>query len=155
MALMPQWTWVRLPSTLASNCAAAFGDFPPPCLQRAQGGKRNVPLGLPMASCSPVMGKGRLVPMTWVSLSMAETVKVPARIPVHIRASTPSCVGREGIDGTGVSHRAEANRRIASFVYYSYHRNEKKNTKTINCASGTIHSFKRANNAMATPPPPR
>jgi hypothetical protein len=126
MALTPQRTWARVPSTLASNHAAALVEFPPPCLQRAQGGKRNVLLGPPMASCSPVGGKGRLVPMTWVCLLMAEMVKAPARMPAHIRASMPSRGGREGINGTGMSHRPEADCRIASLVYYSYRRNRKK-----------------------------
>jgi hypothetical protein len=54
---------------------------------------------------------------------MTEMVEAPARMPAHIRASTPSCGGREGIDGIGVSRRPEANCRIASFVYYSYSRN--------------------------------
>jgi hypothetical protein len=96
------------------------GTSPPPCSQRAQGGERNMLLGPPMASCSPVGGKGRLVPTTWVSLSTAKTVKAPVWMPVHIRASTPSCGGREGIDGTGVSRRPEAHRMRASFLYYSF-----------------------------------
>jgi hypothetical protein len=79
-----------------------------------------MPLGPPMASCSPVGGKGRLVLTTWMSLSMAEMVKAPARMPVHIRASMPSRGGREGIDGTGVSRRLEAHRMWASFLYYSF-----------------------------------
>jgi hypothetical protein len=69
---------------------------------------------------------------------MAETVKVPALMPAHNWASTPSCGGREGIDGTGMSRRPEAICRIASFVYYSYRRYWKKYTKTINRASRTI-----------------
>ncbi len=120
---------VRVPLTHMSNHVAAFGDSPPPCLQRAQGGERNVPLGPPMASCSPVVGKGRLVPMTWVSLLTAEKVKAPARMPAHIRASTPSRGGKEGIDGTIVSRCPKANLRIASFVYYSYCRNRTKYTE--------------------------
>jgi hypothetical protein len=60
------------------------------------------------------------VPTTWVSLSMAETVEVPARMPAHIWASTPSRGGRVGIDGTGVSRRPEAHRMWASFLYYSF-----------------------------------
>ncbi len=96
------------------------GTSPPPCLQRAQGGKRNMPLGPPMASCSPVGGKGRLVPTTWVSLSMAETVEAPVRMPAHVWASTPSRGGREGINGTGVSHCPEAHRMWASILYYSF-----------------------------------
>jgi hypothetical protein len=118
------------------SCGQIWG-LPPPCLQRAQGGERNVTLGPPMASCSPVGGKGRLVPTTWVSLLTAEMVEVPARMPAHIRTSMPSRGGREGIDGTSVSHCPEANRRVASFVYYSYHRNLKKYTET-NRASGMI-----------------
>ncbi len=85
-----------------------------------------MPLGPLMASCSPVGGKGRLVPTTWVSLSAAKTVEVSVWMPVHIWASMPSCGGREGINGMGVSHCPEANRSIASFVYYSNRRNRKK-----------------------------
>jgi hypothetical protein len=109
-----------VPSTHTSDRAAACGDFPPPCLRRARGGERNMPLGPPMASCSPVGGKGRLVLMTWVSLLTAETVEALARMPVHIWASTPSRGGREGIDGIGVSRRPEAHRMWASFLYYSF-----------------------------------
>jgi hypothetical protein len=108
-----------VPSTHMSNCAAACGDFPPPCSRRARGGEGNMPLGLPMASCSPVGGGGRLFPATPESESTEEMVEVPARMPAHSRVSTPSRGGREGI-GTGVSRRPEANRRIASFLYYSY-----------------------------------
>jgi hypothetical protein len=79
-----------------------------------------MPLGPPMALCSPVGGKGRLVPMTWVSLSTAETVEAPARMPAYIQASTPSHGGREGIDGTGVSRCPEAHRMWASFLYYFF-----------------------------------
>jgi hypothetical protein len=96
------------------------GTSPPPCLRRARGSERNMPLGPPMALCSPVGGKGRLVPMTWVSLSTAETVEAPAQMPAHIWASMPSCGGREGIDGTGMSSRPEAHRTGASFLYYSF-----------------------------------
>ncbi len=77
-------------------------------------------LGPPMALCSPVGGKGRLVLTTWVSLSTAETVEAPAWMPVHIRASMPSRGGREGIDGTGVSRHPEAHRMWAAFLYYSF-----------------------------------
>jgi hypothetical protein len=91
-----------------------------------------------MALCSPVGSNGRLLPTKWVSLLMDEMVKAPARMPAHNWASMSSRGGREGIDGTGVSHRPEANCWIASFLYYSYHRNRKKYTKTINRANGTI-----------------
>jgi hypothetical protein len=40
---------------------------------------------------------------------MAETVKVPAWMPAHNQVSMPSCGGREGINGTGMSRRPEAN----------------------------------------------
>ncbi len=147
---------VRVPLTHTSDCVDALGDSPPRCSQRAQGGKRNVPLGPLMASCSPVGGKERLVPTTWVSLLTAEMVEVPVRMPVHNQASTSSCGGREGINGTGVSHYPEANHRIASFVYYSYGRNRKICTKTINCASGTIfiafQAGKQHNDNAASPP---
>jgi hypothetical protein len=138
MALTPQRTWARVPSTLASDCAAALVEFPPPCLQRAQSGKGNVPLGPPPALCSPVGGKGRLVPTTWVSLSMTETVEAPMPVwmPVDNQASTPSCGGREGIDGSSVSHCPEANCRSALFMYYSYCRNRKKYTKSSTTQAG-------------------
>ena len=99
-----------------------------------------MPLGPPVASCSPVGGKGRLVPTTWVSLLTAETVKAPAQVAVHIWASTPSHGGREGIDGTGMSRRPEANRRITSFVYYSYHRNRKNILKPSTAQAGQFLS---------------
>ncbi len=146
-----------MPLTLASNRAAALVDFPSPCLQRAQTGEGNVPLGLLTASCSPVGGKGRLVPTTWVSLSMAETVEVPVQMPAHNWASTSSCGGRKGIDGSGVSHCHEANLWIASFVYFSDCRKRKKIHQNHQARKQDDYCcfFKRANNAMAMPPPPR
>jgi hypothetical protein len=121
------------------SCSCAWGHSPP----HAREGHK-VARGMCRWGCrwyharSPVDGKGRLVPTTWVSLSTAETVKAPARMPAHIRASTPSHGGREGIDGTGVSHRPEAYRRIASYMYYSYCRNRKKYTETIDRTRGAI-----------------
>ena len=70
----------------------------------------------PVASCSLVVGKGRLGPTT------VETVEAPARMPAQGGVSTPSRGGREGIIRTDVSRRPEANWRIASCVYYSYGR---------------------------------
>jgi hypothetical protein len=93
-------------------------DIPPPCC-----GEGSVPLRPLTALCSPVGGKGRLVPMTWVSLLMTEKVEAPAQMPAHNWMSMPSCGGREGISVSGVSHRPEANCRNASFMYYSYRRN--------------------------------
>ena len=91
---------------------------PPPMLGRTRGGKRELPLGPPMALCSPVGGGGRLFPVTLESELTGEMVQVPAQMPAHSRASTPSRGGREGI-GTGISHRHEENWRIPSFLYYS------------------------------------
>jgi hypothetical protein len=65
-----------VPSTHTSDRAAACGDFPPPCSRRTRGGEREMPLGPPMASCSPFGGGGRLFPAT------------PEICP---RMSTPSC----------------------------------------------------------------
>ncbi len=126
-----------MPSTHTSDRAAACGDFPPPCLQRTRGGEREMPLGPPMALCSPVGGGGRLFPATPESELTGEMVKVPARMPAHSRASTPSRGGREGI-GTGVSCRPEANRRIASFLYYSYRR---KGNNTIQPSTATCRTI--------------
>jgi hypothetical protein len=50
-------------------------------------------------------------------MMVVETVKVLARMPAHNRAAMPSHGGREGIDGSGMSHRPEANHRDAAFVY--------------------------------------
>ena len=66
-------------------------------LAKDTGGEREMPLGQPMASCSPVGGGGRLFPATLESELMEETVEVPAWMPAHSRASTPSRGGREGI----------------------------------------------------------
>ena len=87
------------------------------------------PERLLMALCSPVGGKGRLVPTTLYGLASGEMVEAPVRMPAQGGAATPSCGGREGIDGSGVSHRPEVNRRNASLVYYSSHR---KRNNTLN-----------------------
>jgi hypothetical protein len=67
--LMPQRTWVRVPSTRTSDRVVLLLDISPPCCDEG-----SVPLGPPMAPCSPVGDKRRLVPTTWVSLLTAETV---------------------------------------------------------------------------------
>jgi hypothetical protein len=113
-------------------------------------------LGPQTALCSPVGGKGRLVPTTWVSLLTAKTVKAPACMPVHNWASTPSCGGREGIDGSSMSRCLEANCRNASFVYYSYCRNRKKTLKPSTAQAGQFLSLFQAGeqcNGNATSPP--
>ena len=102
-----------------------------------------MPLGPPMALCSPFGGGGRLFPATPEIVSTGEMVEVPARMPAHSGASTPSCGGREGI-GTGVSRRPEANRRIASFLYYSYRRKGNNTIKPSTVTCGTILSRCRA-----------
>jgi hypothetical protein len=144
-----------VPSTHMSNRTAECGDFPPPCSRRTQGGEREMPLGPPMASCSPVGGRGRLFLATLESESTGEMVEVPARMPAHGRASTPSRGGREGI-GTGMSHRPEANRRIASFLYYSYHRKGNSTIKPSTATCGTILSLfqadERCDGNAASPP---
>ncbi len=133
----------------------SVGTSPPPCSRRTQGGEREMPLGPPMASCSPVGGRGRLFPETLESESTGEMVEVPARMPAHGRASTPSRGGREGI-GTGVSRRPEANRRIASFLYYSYRRKGNSTVKLSTATCGTILSLfqagKQRNGSAASPP---
>jgi hypothetical protein len=157
MALTTQQrtSWARVPSTHTSNRTAACGDFPPPCSRRTQGGEREMLLGLPMASCSPVVGRGRLFPATLESESTGEMVEVPAWMPAHGRASTPSCGGREGIE-TGVSRRPEANRRIASFLYYSYRRKRISTVKPSTTTYGTIlllfQAGKRRDGNAASPP---
>ncbi len=159
--------WAELGDGFATSVVAGEGainpyeqscghvDFPPPCLQRTQGDKREMPLGLPMALCFPVGGGGRLFPATLESESTGEMVEVPARMSAHSRASTPSCGGREGI-GTGVSHCPEANCRIASFLYYSYRRNRNNTIKPSTATCGTILSLfqagKQRDGKAASPP---
>jgi hypothetical protein len=115
MVLTPQRRWARVPSTHPSG---TVGPLVPRASERR-----------PKALCSPVVGKGRLVPTTLFGLSLGETVEAPARMPAQGGAATPSRGGREGIDGSGVSRRPEANRRNASFVYYSSRR---KRNNTLN-----------------------
>ena len=80
----------------------------------------------------------------WVD---GEMVEVPAQMPAHIGASTPSRGGREGI-GTGVSRRP--------FLYYSYRRKGNNTIKPSTAQAGQFYRFfKQANDAMAAPPPPR
>ena len=62
-----------------------------------------------MASCSPIGGEGRLVPTTLLRVSTVVTVEVPAKMPAYDGASTPSCGGREGIDGSNMIRRPKAN----------------------------------------------
>ena len=146
MALMPQRRWARVPSTHPSDMV---GPLEPRASER-----------WPKASCSPVVGKGRLVPTTLFSLSSGETVEAPARMPAQGRAATPSRGGREGIDGSGVSRHPEANCRNASFVYYSSCRKRNNTLNYSSTAASCVRDdfyrfFKRANDAMAAPPPPR
>ncbi len=141
MVLMPQRSRTRVPSTHPSGRAAVLGVVPPPCSQRARCGKRNVPLGPLTASCSPVGGKGRLVPSTLAMMSAGETVEAPAPMHAHNRASTSSLGGREGIEGSGVSRCPEGNWRIPSFLYYSYRRKGKNTPKPSTARAGRFLSL--------------
>ncbi len=94
IALTPQRAWARVPSTQLSDPVDPH-TWVGPLVPEA-------PEGQPMASCSPAGGGGRLYPATPESESTGEMVEVPAQMPAHSRASTPSRGGREGI-GTGVS----------------------------------------------------
>ena len=82
-------------------------------------------------------------------------VEVPAQMIAHSRASTPSCGGKEGI-GTGVSRRPEANRRIASFLYYSFRRKGNNTIKPSTTQAGRFLSLFQAgeqrNGNAASPP---
>jgi hypothetical protein len=147
MALTPQRAWASVPSTQLSGPVdphTRVGLLVP-----------EVPEGQPMASCSPAGGGGRLFPATPESELTGEMVEVPARMPAHSRASTPSHGGREGI-GTGVSRRPEANRRIAPFVYYSYRRKGNNTIKPSTAQAGRFLSLfraaKRRNGCAASPP---
>jgi hypothetical protein len=111
MALTPHMRWARVPSTHPSGMVR---PLEPRLTERR-----------PKALCSPIVGKGRLVPTTLFGLSSGETVEAPVRMPAQGGAATPSRGGREGIDGSRVSRRPEANRRNASFVYYSSRRKKK------------------------------
>ena len=147
MALTPQRAWARVPSTRWSG----------PVDPRTQVGPLvpKAPEGQPMASCSPAGGGGRLFPATPESKSTGEMVEVPARMPAHSGASTPSCGGREGIR-TGMSRRPEANRRIASFLYYSYRRKGNNTIKPSTAQAGRFlllfQAGKRRNGCAASPP---
>jgi hypothetical protein len=71
-------------------------------------------------SCSPVdVVMGRLFPLTPHAL-MALMVVPSARMPEQDGTATPSKDGREGIVGTGVSHRLEAHHRWVTFLHYSF-----------------------------------
>jgi hypothetical protein len=131
LALTPQMTWAWVPTTHTSGHRTRLVYNPPPCSCGPWSGEGDaMPRELesylrpedPVASCSPVVGKGRLGPTTLVRVALVETVEAPARMPAQGGASTPSHGGREGIDGSGVSRRPVANRINASFVYYSSRR---------------------------------
>ena len=98
---------------------------------------------------------GETFPATPESVLTGEMVEVPARMPAHSRASTPSRGGREGI-GTGVSRRPEANRRIASFLYYSFRRKGNNTIKPSTAQAGRFLSLfqagKQRDGSAASPP---
>ena len=68
-----------------------------------------MPLGPLTALCFPIGGTGRLGPLTLLMVSVGETIKAPVQMHVHNGASMPSFGGREGIKGSGVSHRPKGN----------------------------------------------
>ena len=133
LALTPQMTWAWVPTTHTSGRRTGLVYNPPPCSCGPWSGEgyampREPESFLwpedPVASCSPVVGKGRLGPTTLLRVASVETVEAPARMPAQGGATTPSLGGREGINGSGMSRRPETNRRNASFVYYSSCRKE-------------------------------
>jgi len=121
----PSGDWIESPPPTAYNVEPS-GNIPPPCLQKTRRGEGNMmvltpqrrwarvpsthPSGMvrplepraperrPKASCSPIVGMGRLAPTTLFGLSSGETVEAPARMPVQGGAAMPSHGGREGID---------------------------------------------------------
>ncbi len=146
MALTPQRAWARVPSTRRSGPVYPHTQVDPLVPK--------VPEGQPMVSRSPAGSGGRLFPATPESESTGEMVEVLARMPAHSGASTPSCGGREGI-GTSVSHRPEANHRIASFLYYSYRRKGNNTIKPSTAQAGQFLSLfqagKRCNGCATSP----
>jgi len=130
LALTPQMTWAWVPTTHTSGRRTGLVYNPPPCSCGPWSGEGDTmprePGEDPVASCSPVVGKGRLGPTTLLRVASVETVEAPAWMPAQGGAATPSRGGREGIDGSGVSRRPEANRINASFVYYSSRRKKKE-----------------------------
>jgi hypothetical protein len=133
MALTPQMTWAWVPTTHTSGHRTRLVYNPPPCSCGPWSGEGDAmprePESFlrpedPVASCSPVVGKGRLGPTTLLRVASVETVEAPARMPAQGGPSMPSC-GREGINGSGVSCRPVANHINASFVYYSSCRKKK------------------------------
>jgi hypothetical protein len=87
--------------------------------------------------------------------SLMALMGVPsARMPAQDGTATPSKEGREGILGTGVSRRPEANWRNVSFLYYSF---EEKRIIRRNHQPRKRDDFdrffKQANGTMAASPP--
>jgi hypothetical protein len=108
------------------------------------------------ALCSPVGGKGRLVPSTLLTVSAGETVEAPAPMHAHNGASMPSLCGRKGIKGSGMSRRPEGNWRIPSFLYYSYRRKGNNTPKPSTARAGQFLSLFQAGEQCygnATSPP--
>jgi hypothetical protein len=85
--------------------------------------------------------------------SMALIGVLSAWMPAQDGTATPSKGGREGIVGTGMSRRPEANWRNASFLYYSFA--EKRIIRRNHQPSKRDNFdqfFKQANGTMATSP---
>ena len=144
LTLTPQMTWVWVPTTHTSGRRTRLVYSPPPCSCGPWSGEGDtMPRELedllwpedPVASCSPVVGKGRLGPTTLLRVASVETVEAPARMPAQGGAATPSRGGREGI-GTGVSRCPDGNWRIPSFLYYSYRRKGNNTPKPSTARAG-------------------
>ena len=79
LALTPQMTWMWVPTTHTSGRRTVLVYNPPPCSCGPWSGEGNaMPRATedPKASCSPVVGKGRLGPTTLMRVASVETVKI-------------------------------------------------------------------------------
>ena len=155
MALALPGRQARVPSTLVPSGwtdplgpTASEGQpsdyIPPPSIVRRE---ENI-------SCSPGdLILGRRFSSTPVSASMALTVMPSARMHAQDGTATPSKGGREGIVGTGVGRRPEANRRNASFLYYSFVEKKNKYKPSTTQWDDFYSLFKRANGVDGRLPP--
>ncbi len=159
MALSPRVGQAGVPSTPLPSCRSRMDSLgptaskvqpsvyiPPPSNARWE---ENI-------SCSPVdVTMGRLFPSTPVGAPMALMVVPSARMPAQDGTAMPSKGGREGNVWTGVIRCPEANRRDASFLYYSYVDKEIIQLNHQPQRAGRLYRlFKRMNGTMAASPPP-
>ena len=86
LALTPQMTWAWVPTTHTSGRRTLLVYTPPPCSCGPWSGEGDAMPREPedpVASCSPVVGKGRLGPTTLLRVASVETVEAPARMPAQ------------------------------------------------------------------------